>query len=70
MCEFGNKNVFFILWHFFVEFFRFFNFQHLQKMRIFIIPKIVSATIFGLIIHIIKLIQTVQIQKLGLKFIS
>ena len=36
---------------FFVEFFRFSNFQHLQKMGILILPKIVSATIFGLIIH-------------------
>ena len=44
---------------FFVEFFRFSNFQHLQKMGILIFPKIVSATIFGLIIHIIKLFQTV-----------
>ena len=47
----------------FVEFFRFSNFQQLQKMGIFIFPKIVSATIFGLITQIIKLFQTVQIEK-------
>ena len=52
---------------FFVDFFRFSNFQHLQKMGILIFPKIVSATIFGLIIHIIKLFQTVQIQKARFK---
>ena len=67
MCKFGNKNVFLMLWHFFVEFFRFSNFQHLQKVGILIFPKIVSATIFGLIIHIIKLFQTVQIQKARFK---
>ena len=54
MCKFGNKNVFLMLWHFlWILFFRFSNFQHLQKMGILIFPKIVSATIFGLIIHII-----------------
>ena len=63
MCKFGNKNVFLMLWHFLWIFFPFSNFQHLQKMGIFNFPKIVSATIFGLIKHIIKLFQTVQIQK-------
>ena len=47
---------------FWVEFFRFSNFLYLQKMEIFIFfPK------FGLITHIIKLFQTVQIQKDRLK---
>ena len=35
MCKFGNKNVFLMLWHFLWNFFRFSNFQHLQKMGIF-----------------------------------
>ena len=67
MCKFGNKNVFLMLWYFFVDFFRFSNFQHLQKNGISIFPKIVSATIFGIITHIITLFQTVQIQKANFK---
>ena len=67
MCKFGSKNVFLMLWHFLWIFFLFFNFQHLQKMGILIFRKIVSATIFGLIIHIMKLFQTMQIQKARFK---
>ena len=65
MCKFGNKNVFLMLWHFFLDFifFDFPIFSIYRKWEFSIFPKIVSATIFGLITHIIKLFQTVQIQK-------
>ena len=48
----------------------FFNFQIFcidSKWEFSIFPKIVSATCFGLITHIIKLFPTVQIQKARLK---
>ena len=62
MCKFGNKNVFLMLWHFLWNFFDFLIFSIYRKLEFSIFPKIVSATIFGLITHIIKLFQTVQIQ--------
>ena len=67
MCKFGNKNVFLMLWHFLWNFFYFPNFSITEKWEFSIFPKIVSATIFGLIIHIIKLFQNVQIQKTRFK---
>ena len=60
MCKFRNKNVFLMLWHFLCGFFSIFQFSAFTENRKF--PKTVSATIFGLIIHIIKFFQTVQIQ--------
>ena len=69
MCKFGSKNVFLMLWHFFCGiFFDFPIFIIYRKWEFSIFPKIVSATIFGLITHIIKLFQTVQM--LGFKFVS
>ena len=58
------------LWIFFFFFFFFFDFPIFsiyRKWEFSIFPKIVSATIFGLITHIIKLFQTVQIQKARFK---
>ena len=63
MCKFGNKNVFLMLCHFLWKFFDFPIFSIYRKLEFSIFPKIVSATIFGLITHIIKLFQAVQIQK-------
>ena len=63
MCKFGNKNVFLMLWHLWWNLFDFPIFSIYRKWKFSIFPKIVSATIFGLITHIIKLFQTVQIQK-------
>ena len=63
MCKFGNKNVFLTLWHFWWNFFDFQVFSIYRKWEFSIFPKIVSTTFFGLITHIIKLCQTVQIQK-------
>ena len=63
MCKFGNKNVFLMLWHFLWNFFDYPIFSITEKWEFSIFPKIVSATIFGLITHIIKLFQNVQIQK-------
>ena len=63
MCKFGNKNVFLILWHFLWNFFDFPIFSIYRKLEFSIFPKIVSANFFCLITHIIKLFQTVQIQK-------
>ena len=63
MCKFGNKNVFLMLWHF-CGFFSIFQFSAFTENVFFLIfPKIVSATSFCLITHIIKLFQAVQIQK-------
>ena len=67
MCKFGNKNVFLMLWHFFWIFFDFPIFSIYRKLEFSIFPQIVSATTFGLIRHIIKLFQTVQIQKANFK---
>ena len=63
MCKFGNKNVFLMLCHCLWKFFDFPIFSIYRKLEFSIFPKIVSATIFGLITDIIKLFQTVQIQK-------
>ena len=63
MCKFGNKNVFLMLWHFLWIFFVFPIFSIYRKWEFSIFPKIVSATIFGLIAHIITPFQTVPIQK-------
>ena len=52
---------------FFVDFFDCPIFSIYRKLEFSIFPKIVSATIFGLITHIIKLFQTVQIQKANFK---
>ena len=64
VCKLVFKSVPFL-----VVFSRFSNFLYLQKMGIssHSFPKIVSANCFGLITHIIKLFQTVQIQKARLK---
>ena len=67
MCKFGNKNVFLMLWHFLLNFFDFPIFSIYRKWEFSIVPKIVSAAIFGLITHIIKLFQTVPIQKARFK---
>ena len=67
MCKFGNKNVFLMLCHFLWKFFDFPIFSIYRKLEFSIFPKIVSATIFGLITDIIKLFQTVQIQKANFK---
>ena len=67
MCKFANKNVFLMLWHFLWIFFDFPVFSIYRKWEFSFFPKIVSATIFGLITHIIKLFQTVQIQKARFK---
>ena len=48
---------------FLVESFRFSNFQYSEKMRIFNFSYNRFRNVFGLITHIIKLFQTVQIQK-------
>ena len=63
VCKFGNKNVFLMLWHFLWNFFDFPIFSIYRKWEFSIFPKIVSATIFGLITHIINLFQTVRFQK-------
>ena len=66
MCKFGNKNVFLTLWHFWWIFFFFLcysNFKYYRNCELSIFLKIVSATFLGLITHIIKLFQSVQIQK-------
>ena len=67
MCKFENKNVFLMLCHFLWIFFDFPIFSIYRKLEFSIFPKIVSATIFGLITHIIKFFQTVQIQKANFK---
>ena len=67
MCKFGYINVFLVLWHFLWNFFDFPIFSIYRKLEFSIFPKIVSAAIFGLITHIIKLFQTVQIQKANFK---
>ena len=67
MCKFGNKNVFLMLWHSLWNFFDFPIFSIYRKLEFSIFRKIVSATIFGLITHIIKLFQTLQIQKANFK---
>ena len=67
MCKFGNKNVFLMLWHFLWNFFDFPIFIIYRKLEFLIFAKIVSATIFGLNTHIIKLFQSVQIQKANFK---
>ena len=67
MCKFGNKTVFLMPWHFLWNFFDIPIFSIYRKLEFSIFPKIVSATIFGLITHIIKLFQTVQIQKANFK---
>ena len=67
MFKFGNKNVFLMLWYFLWHFFDFPIFSIYRKLEFSIFPKIVSATIFGLITHIIKLSQTVQIKKANFK---
>ena len=70
MCTFGNKYVFLMLRHFFFFLWNFFDFPIFsiyRKWEFSIFPKIDSATIFGLITHIIKLFQTVQIQKARFK---
>ena len=68
MCKFGKKkNVFLMLWHFLWNFFDFPFFSIYRKLEFSIFPQIVSATTFGLITHIIKLFQTVQIQKANFK---
>ena len=63
MCKFGNKNLFLMLWHFLWNFFDFPIFSIYRKWEFSVFPKVVSETIFGLITRIIKLFQTVQIQK-------
>ena len=70
MCRFGNKNVFLMLWHFLWNFFDFPIFSIYRKLEFSMFSKIVSATIFDLITHIIKLFQTVQIQKARFKIVS
>ena len=70
MRKFGNKSVFLIPWHFLWNLFDFPIFSIYRKSDFSMFPKIVSATIFGLITHIIKLFQTVQIQKAMLKIVS
>ena len=67
MCKFGNKNLFLMLWHFLWNFFDFPIFSIYKKWEFSVFPKIVSETIFVLITHIIKLFQTVQIQKARFK---
>ena len=67
MCKFGNKNLFLMLWHFLWNFFDFPIFSIYKKWEFSVFPKIVSETIFVLITHIIKLFQTVQIQKATFK---
>ena len=62
MCKFGNKNVFLAV-AFLVEFFRFSNFQYSQNMGIFNFSKSFPFWITP----IIKLFQSVQIQKARLK---
>ena len=49
------------------NFFDFPIFSIYRKLEFSIFPQIVSATTFGLITHIIKLFQTVQIQKANFK---
>ena len=64
VCKFGNKNVF--LTHLSGMFsINFSNFQYVQKMVIFITMFLKTSlrNVFGLITHIIKLFQTVHIQK-------
>ena len=63
MCKFGSKNVFVTRWHFWWIFFDFPIFSIYRKRKFSVFLKIVSATFFGLITHIIKLFQTVQSQK-------
>ena len=63
MCKFGNKNVFLTLWHFWWIFSFDFPISIYRKWEFSILIKIVAATFSGLITHIIKLFQTVQIQK-------
>ena len=70
MCRFGNKNVFLMLWHFLWNCFDFPIFSIYRKLEFSMFSKIVSATIFDLITHIIKIFQTVQIQKARFKIIS
>ena len=70
MCKSGNKNVFLMLWQFLWNFFDFSIFSIYRKWEFSMFSKIVSATIFGPITHIIKLFQTVQFQKARFKFVS
>ena len=70
MCKFGIKNVFLMLWHFLWNFFDFPIFSIYRKWEFSMFPKIVSAMIFGLITHITKLFQTVQIQMARFKIVS
>ena len=67
MCKFGNKKLFLMLWHFLWNCFDFPIFSIYKKWEFSVFPKIVSETIFLLITHIIKLFQTVQIQKARFK---
>ena len=67
MCTVGNKNVFLMLWYFLWNFFDFPIFSIYRKLEFSVFSKIVSRTIFGLITQIIKLFQTVQIQKANFK---
>ena len=67
MCKFGNKNVFLkhcgilVIFFFFFFFFDFPIFSIYRKWEFSFFLKIFSATFVGLITHIIKLFQTVQI---------
>ena len=67
MCKFGSKNVFLTLLHFWWIFFDFPIFSICRKWEFSVFLKIVSETFFGLITHIIKLFQTVQIQNVRFK---
>ena len=67
MCKFGNKNVFLTLWHFWWNFFDFPNFSIYRKWDFSIFLKSFPQRFFGLITCIIKLFQTVQIQKCRFK---
>ena len=59
--------MFLMLWHFYGIFsiFQFLAFTENGEFSFFL--KIVSETIFGLVTHIIKLFQTMQIQKARFK---
>ena len=70
MCKFGNKNVFLMLWHFLWNFFDIPIFSIYRKWEFSFFPTLVSTKFFGLITHIIKLFQTVQIQKSRFKIVS
>ena len=71
MCKFGNKMCSQVdAVAFFVDFFLILQFSAFTENWNFIFPKIVSATIFGLITHIIKLFRLCKFKKLNLKFVS